>query len=127
MTVTHATLADAMASFKPVMTEKGYAKRTGDSTRRLPPGAQWQIGHTNNLTVNAVADCKALPEAGITETAQAIRCTLTDQTLTDGKPVPVTKLPVGWQYTGPRPSVTLSMVKQGDMWLVDQDITGLVP
>lgn len=113
---------------KPLVTTTWYSQlqpSTASSAGSTP--ADYDTAVTNGYHIVAhVSDCSWNSEVAQPTTASGIvSCSLADTTVTSsGTPLSAGNLPFGWSFTGQQPPALLRIVKQGGVWLVDNDLTG---
>lgn len=93
------------------------------------PGWEWRIAHQMHWHVAVKTSCQVYTDTGMpTANSMVVVCNLADTTLgQNNQPVSPTQLPALWPCQGPRPSVTLAMVRRNGDWLVNQDLTMSTP
>lgn len=109
---------------KPAMTDEGLKKMSA-AFKSARPDATWDEAHSNGLSVKVTLDCSVQKQGAGGKSVQWLQCGVTDRTMgKDGKPLPLSKLPSTWPYSGKQPQALLQMKKQGGKWLVNNDYTG---
>lgn len=127
----HKKPTDWFGKVKKYMTADGYdtLKASAETGDDASGGYAWGVAHDQGLAVKPqVGECKELTQASKTssDTKKTVSCSVTDIVVDKkGKNVPTNKIPSTWPYVGEQQDALLEMVKDGEGWKVNMDMTGM--
>lgn len=108
---------------KPYLSESFYKKLS--SSDASDGRYQWDSAHQAKIKVKVTSNCTRLRDAPSTKDKHVVICTTTDMVVDEqGKTLPLSKVPPQWGHGGQMPSTQLVMSKQGDSWVVSDDVSG---
>lgn len=127
----HKKPADWLGKVKEHMTPEGYEalRSSVGSPDEASGGYAWNVSHDQGLAVKPqVGECMELTQASETssDTTKTVSCSVTDVVVDkEGKNVPTNEIPPTWPYVGEQQDALLEMVKDGEGWKVNGDMTGM--